>query len=540
MRLQTSFTNLGGHAEFDRVNMRLFTGFGSNLKGGGAYDSIALLNLKSSPGPERVVQFKTVSLAFAAASPREDLVAVGSRFADVQLLDRDGHLLRRLDESKGALSLAFSPKADLLAVCSGNFGNRPENEIRLHDLTTGRRLVSLTNHTSRVGSLDFSPDGRWLASASSDQTVRLWDTTTWQQANLLQGHGSEVWAVAFSPDGKHLTSGGKDATVRLWKADMADSANRVDDALVNYGYNQAPRFLKRESMFAAKLANGDRAHVGIWSVHSGKLLHEFPTEAQCLGENAEGTAILTLRSRKPFFLSFWDPHDFHLLKEVALLTVTNGIWDASLSSDRRSVLVSQPGRALEVDCETGQTGKEISLPGMMSFTKFSPDRRIWAAIGGTNDFERDYCMGVTAESFEVTRLSGHKDGIYCIAFSPTENIVATASIDNTVRLWEWPNGRQLAVLAGHKEGLFHCDFSPDGRTLATASGDKTVKLWHVSTRRELMTLEHDHAVTVCAFSPEGNYLATGTVNGAYHFWRAAKWDEIKDSEALNKRENVGP
>ena len=118
--------------------------------------------------------------------------------------------------------------------------------------------------------------------------------------------------------------------------------------------------------------------------------------------------------------------------------------------------------------------------------------------------------------------------------------MATASLDSTARLWEWPNGRQLAVLAGHKERLFHCDFSPDGRTLATASGDKTVKLWNVSTRREVMTLEHDHPVTVCVFSPEGNYLATGTVNGSYHFWRAAKWDEIKDAEALNKREDVGP
>lgn len=55
-----------------------------------------------------------------------------------------------------------------------------------------------------------------------------------------------------------------------------------------------------------------------------------------------------------------------------------------------------------------------------------------------------------------------------------------------------------------------------------------------------MTLQHDHPVTVCVFSPEGNYLATGTVNGSYHFWRAATWDEIKDAEALNKSEDVGP
>src|SRR5206468_3559215 len=137
-------------------------------------------------------------------------------------------------------------------VCSGIWGgkwsSRPGNEIRVHDPATGRRLVSLTNHTSGVSSLAFSPDGRWLASASSDQTVRLWDTATWREANRFQGHGSGVRTVAFSPDGKLVASGGgKD--VRLWEVDRADSANRVDDAFVNYGGNPSPRFLNGESMF---------------------------------------------------------------------------------------------------------------------------------------------------------------------------------------------------------------------------------------------------------------------------------------------------
>jgi WD40 repeat protein len=523
--------------------MRLFTGFGPFRKVGGSTNGVALVDLLSSTGPERVVQFKTASLTFPAASPQGDLVAVGGPNADVQLLDLDGHLLCSLDESKGALSLAFSPKADLLAVCSGRWyavwASRPGNEIRVHDPATGRRLVSLTNHTGGVSSLAFSPDGRWLASASSDQTVRLWDTATWQEANRFQGHGSGVHTVAFSPDGKLVASGGRD--VRLWKTDRADSANRVDDAFVRFGGNPAPRFLNGESMFAAHLRSGNRRHVGIWSVPSGKLLHEFPTnEWQCLGENATGTAILTLsrQSRGPNFLKFWDLHDFHLLKEVILLEATNQIRSVSLTGDRRSVLVTQPERTLEVDCETGETRKEVSLPtGTGASTRFSPDRSYWAAVGGATP---DFWMGATAESSEAIRLSGHQDASYSIAFSPTEKIVATASYDRTARLWEWPNGRQLAVLAGHKESQFYCDFSPDGRTLATASEDKTVKLWNVSTHREVMTLEHDHPVTVCVFSPEGNYLATGTVNGSYHFWRAAKWDEIKDAEALNKREDEGP
>jgi WD40 repeat protein len=284
--LLTTFTNLGGYAAFDPADTRLFTGFGPNSKAGGSSNKVELLRLITPTSPERAAQFHTVSWAFAAPNPQGDLVAVGSRYADVQLLDLSGRLLHRLDESKGALSLAFSPNSDILALCSGNFGKRPENEIRIHETATGRLLVTLTNHTSRVWSLAFSSDGRWLASASSAQTVRLLDVATWREANRFRGHGSEVWTVAFSPDAKLLASGGKDTTVRFWKAETADSAKRIDDALVDYSNNPSPRFLNRESLFAARLAGGGRAHVGIGAFTAGNCCTSFPPRSGVWGKCA--------------------------------------------------------------------------------------------------------------------------------------------------------------------------------------------------------------------------------------------------------------
>ncbi|MBL9139133.1 MAG: protein kinase [Verrucomicrobiales bacterium] len=92
-----------------------------------------------------------------------------------------------------------------------------DGRIWIWDGRTGQQVATFTNHTRRIMGARFSPDLKWLATGSLDQTARLWDLTHLREAAVLRGAEHAITVLSFSPDGRALATGGWDGKVRLWR-----------------------------------------------------------------------------------------------------------------------------------------------------------------------------------------------------------------------------------------------------------------------------------------------------------------------------------
>lgn len=126
----------------------------------------------------------------------------------------------------------------------------------------------------------------------------------------------------------------------------------------------------------------------------------------------------------------------------------------------------------------------------------------------------------------------HKDAIYCTVFSPKGKMLATASEDCSVKIWDLRGNRTL-TLDKHTARVTCCAFSPDGNMIITGSGDKTAKIW-TKRGQYLFQLKHDGAINAVSFSHKGNMILTGSTDGKAKLWssRGELICEIKHNRSI--------
>src|SRR3990170_4582694 len=105
--------------------------------------------------------------------------------------------------------------------------------------------------------------------------------------------------------------------------------------------------------------------------------------------------------------------------------------------------------------------------------------------------------------------------------------VATASGDNTARVWDAASGETVAVLQGHTEHVLSAAFSPDGKWVVTSSNDKTARVWEAATGRSVAVLSgHVNGVIDAVFSPDGKLIASRGLDTTARLYDAATGEDV--------------
>ncbi len=420
-----------------------------------------------------------------------------------------------------------------------------------------------------VGSVAWSPDGRFLATGVYANGIALWDSKTgqrvWQQKPAFSG----MHSIHFSSDGKILfksdESGHSAFDVATGQAvDLESLSGKPADLFVSVSRsNDGKQILLKQAKKETQkilLSSNDRIHnfsrfrlspdrrslaigsslgeLTLWDVRDGRQVRDFAVPERsitALDFTPDGKLLVAACASPGIYVFDVESGERRVLESRRTATALE------VDPQGKRLATAEPGSIQIWDLKTGNLQQEFRHPmASVRVIAFSPDGSRLAIAGTSGRNSSTLGIWDVATGEEQLEQPGHAGPIAQLTFSPDGRRLATASSDQTICLWEIPSGNQLARLEGDADSDLR--FSLDGWMLGAAGQFSSYRLWEVSSGdllAERAPIPHVDYEGKGRFSPELDRLAFGRVRGHLRIIETSTGKERPATQVFEKHA-LGP